>query len=319
MGSPLRLTVAVVRGAEKRAGRAWREVRDEFACADAALSGFRSDSALTALNRRAAANELRPIDSRLYRALCAAAVATRMTRGRFDPTILGDLERLGWPGIHIGQTSGPSTAPPDRSGAWLVRCPRSRSARLLRPIDLGGIGKGLALRWAFCRLIRALAGGRPWGALLEAGGDILTTGVAPDGGRWRIAIENPAEGTEPIAVLSVEAAAVCTSSVLIGRWRDPAGRWVHHLIDPRTGEPAAGGLRSVTVSSSDAAWAEVWSKALFVAGAGEIARLARAQRLAAWWTTTEGRLLMTPSARAVTVWARSEYAEQRSSGNTNSA
>ena len=46
---------------------------------------------------------------------------------------------------------------------------------------------------------------------------------------------------------------------------------VHHLVDPRTGEPADGGLRAVTGHGPDPAWAEVWSKTLFIEGRERIA------------------------------------------------
>ena len=61
-------------------------------------------------------------------------------------------------------------------------------------------------------------------------------------------------------------AACATSSVRVRRWRR-GGEQVHHLIDPRSGRSADGGLAAVTVVAADPAWAEVWSKSLFVAGA----------------------------------------------------
>jgi FAD:protein FMN transferase len=320
MGSPLRLTLVLPSSVASRAAPVWSRVRKEFARTDAALSGFRADSALTALNREAGHGEPIPIDRRLYRALSAAAVAARATGGRFDPRVLQHLERLGWPGIHIATPSVSRLgARSDQDDGWLARCPRSRSARLRTPVDLGGIGKGLALRWAFGRLAHALADLPAWGALLEAGGDMVMSGTAVGGGPWRIAIEDPEGGEEPVAVLALASGAVCTSSIRLGRWRGPAGHVVHHLIDPRTGEPADEGLRAVTVVSRDPAWAEVWSKALFVAGPSRLARVAAARRLAAWWLTADGWLGMTPAARRLTIWARHRDAAAYPSDETSPA
>ena len=67
-----------------------------------------------------------------------------------------------------------------------------------------------------------------------------------------------------------------------------------------------GGLLAVTVAGPDPAWAEVWSKALFVEGAATIASLARARGLAAWWVAADGTLEMTPAARIRTRWVRAE-------------
>jgi thiamine biosynthesis lipoprotein len=41
---------------------------------------------------------------------------------------------------------------------------------------------------------------------------------------------------------------------------------MHHLLDPRTGLPAASGVASVTVIAGDAWRAEVLAKAAFLAG-----------------------------------------------------
>jgi thiamine biosynthesis lipoprotein len=100
--------------------------------------------------------------------------------------------------------------------------------------------------------------------------------------------------------------AVATSSTRIARRLDDAGTMVHHLIDPRTREPGGGGLVAVTVAFPDPAWAEVWTKDLFLEGPSGIGARARGRGLAAWWVGADGSLSMTPAARQLTVWVRSE-------------
>ena len=182
------------------------------------------------------------------------------------------------------------------------RDPRRRWVALDRPHDLGGIGKGLALRWAADRVAGVLD--RSTGFLLEAGGDIVARGSPLDQSRWSIAIEDPRLVGPPLAVLAIAGGAVCTSSIARRRWRLEDGEAVHHLIDPSTGDPGGAGLLAVTVTGSDPAWAEVWSKALFLEGRRGIGDLARGRGLAAWWVETGGELGMTPAARAMTDWTR---------------
>ena len=110
------------------------------------------------------------------------------------------------------------------------------------PIDLGGIGKGLALRWAAAIVERNGVGG----FLLEAGGDLVARGPGPVGGSWHVGIEDPGGGPDERAAIAIERGAVATSSVRLRSWVQD-GRDVHHLLDPRTGEPANGGLTAVTV------------------------------------------------------------------------
>ncbi len=83
-------------------------------------------------------------------------------------------------------------------------------------------------------------------------------------------------------------------------------RVVHHLIDPSIGEPGGDGLLAVTVAGPDPAWAEVWSKSLFLAGRQSIATVARGRGLAAWWVADDGSVEMTPAGRSTTLWVAGE-------------
>lgn len=181
------------------------------------------------------------------------------------------------------------------------------------PVDLGGIGKGLALRWSANALDQATESWRlPGGPetahsfLIDAGGDIVARGAPGPSESWTVGIEDPGDATDPLAVVRIDGdRAIATSSIGRLRW-EVDGRSVHHLIDPRTGEPGVVDLQSVTVTAADPAWAEVWSKALFLEGSVEIAGVARRRDLAAWWLTTDGRLEMTPAARQRTTWVAAE-------------
>jgi FAD:protein FMN transferase len=333
MGSPLRLTVVdldgrqsvdttVQRGpgAADPIEMAWLAVSETFEAAEAAMSRFRESSDLTAINRLAGTGRSLPVDRHLVRALVAADRAGRLTGGMFDARVLGDLERLGYRGVPV-DLAGSARLPDERSPGsphladpvepvpgrrWLTIDVRSSRVAVRTPVDLGGIGKGLALRWGARSIERVGLEGSRFGMLLEAGGDLVGRAPAPSGGDWSIAIQDPAGGDEPKAVIRLQSGAIATSSVAINQWRDGRGRLVHHLIDPRSGEPGGDGLLAVTVAGTDPAWAEVWSKSLFLAGADGIAALARSRGLAGWWTRTDGALEMTPAARIRTLWSATD-------------
>jgi thiamine biosynthesis lipoprotein len=308
MASPLRLSIAPgpLPGdvAEALVEAAWTIVRATFEVAEVTMSRFRDDSELTRLNRRAPADT--PISRPLERALSAADRAHRVTGGRFDPRIVDALDRIGYTGAAQGHVDG--GRPGSAEHRILERRGGTGLASLPRPVDLGGIGKGLALRWTAGALDTSVVGAAEAeiGYLVDAGGDVVASG-SPDGAApWLVAIEDPAGATEPIAVVAIRhRGAIATSSVRRLRWEHD-GRTVHHLIDPRTGEPGGDGLASVTVAGPDPAWAEVWSKSLFLEGAAAIATVARARGLAAWWVTSDGRLEMTAAARVRTAWVAAE-------------
>jgi thiamine biosynthesis lipoprotein len=298
MASPLRLTVAIPAAVPDPAvdcEAAWEAVREEFEACEQAMSRFRDASEITVLNRRTDRDPPSRVSRRLRRALAAADRAHRLTGGRFDPRVLRDLERLGDRGaaLDAGTDSARVTRPGRRIALWAA----DGGVRLPEPVDLGGIGKGLALRWAAGTAER-------WGLrsfLLEAGGDLVARGAAPGGGPWRIGLEDPGGGTEPLAVIAASGVALATSSVRRRSWT-AGDRLVHHLIDPRTGEPGGAGLLAVTVAGLDPAWSEVWSKTLFLEGRADVAALARRNGLAAWWVADDGSLEMTAAGRQQTIW-----------------
>jgi thiamine biosynthesis lipoprotein len=309
MGSPLRLSLVGVD--EPRASAAWARVSDTIEDLEQALSRFRPSADLVALNGRAGDPACAPVHPRLYDALAAAERAWRRTGGAFDPRVLGDLERLGYRGA---EPAGPrpsdgrgnpaaarAAAFPD--GRWLRRDPRSRSVAIAAPVDLGWIGKGLALRWAFAVLGAAVPGLEDGaaGALLEAGGDLIARGPAPQPGPWLIGIESP--WSREVAVLELAGA----PSALVDRrprlatddGRPSTTCWT------RDRRPAAR-PGSVTVADADPAWAEIWSKTLFLEGSRGIGPRARGMGLAAWWIRDDGGLEMTPAARVRTAWSAAE-------------
>jgi FAD:protein FMN transferase len=92
-------------------------------------------------------------------------------------------------------------------------------------------------------------------------------GARPDGGAWRIAVEAPqALAREPLLGLQLRDAAVSTSGDYREARFDAAGRAYSHTLDPRTGQPAAGALASVTVIDPLAARADAYATALTVMG-----------------------------------------------------
>ena len=258
-----------------------------FRDVESQCSRFDPRSALMRAN--AASAEWIAVPPYCFDALDAAAVAYRRTGGRFDPRVHDDLCRLGY-ARSLAFEAGDVVLP--AQSAW-ARPELPEWKPRFRPqlglvhlggfrVDLGGIGKGLAVRWAVDTL-RAHSDD----FLVEAGGDCYAAGRASDGGPWRIGVEDPLNPAQPIAVLAVSDRAVATSSVRIRRWTAGSSA-VHHLIDPRTGLPGGAGLCAVTVVDDDVADAEVNAKALFIEGDDAIADAVGRNQIAACWVTTDG-------------------------------
>lgn len=277
--------------------------QDVFGRVERACTRFDPDSPLMRAN--AAPRSWVTAPDECFAAVREAHRAHIETEGRFDPRVLKTLVAYGYDrSLHF--SSGPVAVEPGQGrpsrarGAWRPGLDAARSAVRIGgdPIDLGGIGKGLAVRWASAELANAGSG-----FLVEAGGDCYAGGLAPDDGGWRVGVEDPAGGATPLAVLDTTDAGVATSSIRIRRWQS-GGRTVHHLIDPRTGEAADSGLLAVTVRAADPAWAEVWSKALFLAGRGSLRTLADAHDLQALWVDEDGFVGVSSALRPHLLWQR---------------
>jgi len=111
---------------------------------------------------------------------------------------------------------------------------------------------------------------------VDAGGDIFFIGLPPGEKAWQVTLEDPLPSGEAhdLAVLKVPPGAVATSTVTKRRWKQ-ANQERHHLIDPRTQQPAETEWLSVTVVTNHAAQAEVYAKSLLIGGPQEVERLTR--------------------------------------------
>lgn len=270
---------------------------------DVAATCTRFDPSSPLMRANAEPDAWHRVPAVLRDAVREAHTAYRDTDGRFDPRVLRELVRDGY-----GESRRFSEAPVLDEAApaatdvqrptWEPGFDGDRLHLGPEPIDLGGIGKGLAVRWAAEALRDA---GR--GFLVDAGGDIATGGISPEGNHWSIGIENPWNSAgEPVAVVDATDAAVATSSIRLRSWTHD-GRVRHHLIDPRTGQPGGAGLVAVSVIAEDAATAEVWTKALFLEGAHGIDAAASARGLAAVWVTSDGRVFMSVDAMSRVTWS----------------
>ena len=302
MASPVRVMLRGEHAPASGGARACEEALDVFHRLETERSRFDAASDLSRVN--GAPDRWHRVGPYCYLALEEAWHAYRWSEGRFDPRVLADLVALGydrWPPREEEGDRGARTlgaAPTSPRARWRPRLvPGARVVHVDGArVDLGGIGKGLAVRWASRALGRS-------DHLVEAGGDCYCAGTGPDGGPWRVGVEDPSGGDLPLAVLAVSDLACTTSSVQRRRWVSD-GRPVHHLIDPLTGRPGGTGLLSVSVIGPDPAVSEVWSKVLFLYGATTVEEAARRHGIAACWVTDDGTLHLNARAGTHVLWRR---------------
>lgn len=128
-------------------------------------------------------------------------------------------------------------------------------------VDLGGIAKGFTSD----RVITIFAENGVESGIISLGGNVQALGTKSDGSLWRVGIQDPADKNSIIATLEIADKAVITSGGY-QRYFEQDGITYHHIIDPRTGQPADSGLSSVTIVSDDGTLADGLSTALFIMG-----------------------------------------------------
>jgi FAD:protein FMN transferase len=300
MGSRIQIQVVGAAGPTSTLRETIEAAFEVFTDVDRACTRFHDSSPLMVAN--AEPDQWCAVGPTCYLALTAAYSAYLRTGGRFDPRVHGDLIRLGYDRSltdnHPSERPREALSPRPARKTWEAAFrPAEFSVRLgPDPVDLGGIGKGLAVRWAAEVLDAAGVS-----YLIDAGGDCFARGTCEDGGAWRIGVEQPTGQDGPAAVLAVSDCAIATSSVRVGQWTI-AETPVHHLIDPVNGCPGGAGIHAVTVVGADTADAEVWSKTLFLEGIENIERRATALGLDALWIGIDGTLATTPSMDAHVIW-----------------
>jgi FAD:protein FMN transferase len=194
--------------------------------------------------------------------------AAEMTDGLVDPTVGGALEDAGYtddfaliasdgPALHLTVKPIP--------GWRRVQINRKAGAVRVPPevhLDLGATAKSLASDRAAAAAVAATN----VGVLISCGGDVAARGPAPSGG-WSVRVsEHHADPVDaPGQTILFDQGGLATSGVTARRWRR-GGEYLHHIIDPATGLPAASPWRVVTVTAATCVEANIASTAAIILG-----------------------------------------------------
>ncbi len=241
------------------------EVFEEIDRVDAQMSNYKPQSELSAINRRAATEQVL-VEPQLFRLLEDSLRYGEETGGAFDITV-GSLMRT-W-GFFRGQGRMPVKSEIGRAlekiGYQHVHLdPAARTIHFDTAgmeIDLGGIAKGYAVDRAVDIL-------RCYGvtqALVSSGtSTIYGLGAPPDDRAWRITIRDPYDAEKAGDVVFLKNFALSVSGNY-EKFFELDGKIYSHILNPRTGRPVENML-STAVLAPRATQADALSTAMFVLG-----------------------------------------------------
>jgi thiamine biosynthesis lipoprotein len=191
----------------------------------------------------------------------------KQSKGLFNPAI-GQLVKL-W-GYHDESPPENGPIPSDAAiQAILDQKPslqgitihgvRVTNTNPVNKLDFGGIAKGYAIDL----ILKHIQEMGVKDAIISTGGDLKVIGKHGNKA-WHIGIRDPrSDGV--IASLDLQDNEAAFTSGDYERFYKLEGKRYHHILDPRTGQPARNS-QSVTVIHNDAALADAAATALFVAG-----------------------------------------------------
>jgi thiamine biosynthesis lipoprotein len=242
------------------AGQAIAACCAEIARLERIFSLYRTDSALSLLNRQGRLDDP-PLE--LVALLAFAARVSAATGGAFDVTVqpLWDL--------YAGHFADPAADPAGPSEAALAatlarvdwRAVELDPARIgfRRPgmaVTLNGVAQGY-----ITDRVADLLRDRGFANVLVELGEVRALGRRPDSEPWRAGIADPNDPSAVLLELPLLEAALATSGGY-GTWFDPAHRH-HHLLDPATGRSAIHHA-AVSVMTTRAMVADALSTALTI-------------------------------------------------------
>ncbi|MBK9350171.1 MAG: FAD:protein FMN transferase [Sulfuritalea sp.] len=233
-------------------------------------------SELSALNESIAAGRRHEVSAEFAAYIREAQAVAAAGEHLFDPGI-GRLIAL-W-GFHADEIQ-PRLPDADALKALVARRPtiadlkleggRVSSRNPSVALDFGGYLKGVALD----RAAASLKADGIANALINIGGNVMALGTRDGAGTpWRVGIQHPrpqAVGGAPLATLELRDGEAIGTSGDYHRYFEVDGRRYCHLLDPRSGYPAAG-TQAVTVLIAPGKAAgmrsDALSKPIFIAGA----------------------------------------------------
>ena len=263
-----------------------QQCESEINALESVLSRTREDTDIAKLN--AADGAPVTLSDEGAKLLSTALDLSAATNGAYDPTV-APLTDLWGIGTEHQQVPAQSDIDAELQNVGIAHVHENGDAVTLdsgSKIDLGGIAKGYAADLCADILKSADADG-----LLVLGGNIYAVGTN-EGKDWNIGIADPDDSADTIAAVAVHDLSVVTSGDY-ERYFEQDGVRYHHIFDPKTGYPAASGLRSVTVIDENSTRADALTTALFVMGADKGRAYCEENGIAAVFVTADKQVFTT--------------------------
>ncbi|HET7691329.1 MAG TPA: FAD:protein FMN transferase [Nocardioidaceae bacterium] len=230
------------------------------AAVDRTCARFRPDSDLSRVN--ASPGRWVRVDPLLVAAVRVALGAAAACDGLVDPCLGRSMVTWGYDAdLAVLRRRSPVAVTPSAPSPGRWRDLGWEADALCLPagcaLDLGATAKA----WTADLVAETVAAELGCGVVFSLGGDVR---VQSDNG-WPVSVSE-LPGDRSAEVVWLHEGGLATSTVLARRWLTTTG-WAHHLLDPRTGGPVEGPVRTATAAGNTCVAANAASTAALVLGA----------------------------------------------------
>jgi thiamine biosynthesis lipoprotein len=212
------------------------DIEQRFLDMDNRLSVFKETSEISQINAAAGTNYV-PVSDDTFTMIALAKEYAEMTHGAFDLTA-NPLTRLWRKGKVPSSDDVEKSAKLVNYRHVLFRDKQVKLAKRGMSLDMGGIAKGYAADLAKEMLLHAGV----QNALINLGGTIVTIGQ-----KQEIDIKNPFQKQTVSMRIAKSSDEVIVTSGIYEKHFVQDGKIYHHIIDTKSGFPAASELASVTL------------------------------------------------------------------------
>ena len=221
---------------------------------DAAVSTWRSDSALARFNAASAdpAGMCMDMPRAALDLAQHALLLWHESGGAFDATLLPALQAWGF--THSNAPALPSPAPDAAQLASLRQRTgmahlRVQGQQLCKSAPIHVEFNAIAAGYAIDRIAARFAQLGVMNHLIEVTGEIRGSGTRPGGAPWRVGIEAPLDGARQAQRIVPLSGMALSTSGSYRNWREVDGQRRGHILDARTLTPVQHRLASVTVAA----------------------------------------------------------------------
>lgn len=251
------------------------------------FSRFLSTSELSAFNLRAGTRM--HVSAEFEALLRAAKRQAEVTQGLYNPFILPALQQAGYKNTADAAYLGDEA--PDYTKRMIADASQLEIEKgyahipYLAALDLGGCGKG----YLADQLGSILRKHGVVGYWLELSGDIATFGHGSDGNPVTIAVQAASGSTLPETISCPPSPSGVASSGTFHRETQSGTLRGHHIIDPRTNQPAATDVLLATVQADTALDADVLASCAVIVGSEHAAQYLREHGARGWIIQSRGQ------------------------------